>query len=546
MRTLGLKLVIVSVLITVLFFAPAQRANATWINLLWETFDYPWLEWPWQINGHPWVVLPTSGYQWGIVHEIYHYPFNDQSIWCAGMLNYNITPLTPFIDDYPPNMHTLAIWGPFSLANAVEAECNFWYWSDTENYSDYLAWGASTSPNGNPFYENDRISGINSSGDWDNAILDFADLETAGGDSISLIGYNNVYVVFLFHSNGSISSWGSFLDDISVGWNDGLFDLIAVLPQFLDADSNVVVMPVEGEQYYLRLRWEIEGEGTTGPFLIQCDVDDEEFFSQEVNYTVTQDTIIYTYADQMWGGSIGPHTLEWTLDVNNQVVETYENNNSVDVDFEVIMFDSLPWIEITRPTEGDTADTEFWIKWEDYDRESDATIFLYYDPDSVGFNGSIINTTPIYEDSDPDSFNWDTSNLPDGNSYYVYAIINDGYNPAQFDYSDYPVYINHPTHVKGGGIAPNNYEVTQNYPNPFNSSTSITFVVSENSRVEMSVFDVNGRLMEVLTNRNYEPGSHNITWNPDAGSGVYFCEVKIVGLNSQNLFESTIKMLYIR
>jgi len=461
----------------------------------------------------------------------------------------NITDLTPFIDEYVPNLDTYAVWGPFSLEQAEEAQCVFWYWNDSELNNDFLAWGASTDVSGQPFYEGDRVSGPNYTNLWNNAVLDLNDLEDPYGNPYSMIGEEEVYIVFYFHSNGynPVEYWGGFIDDISLGWNDGLFDLEAVLPEFLDADSNSVTIPMEGQDYIVRFQWDVEGNGSTGPFTVECEMDDEFFYSQEYNLNVIEDTTIYTYADMTWAGDIGPHTMEWTVDVDNQVYETYENNNYSLYEFEVVLYDSLPWIIITRPTEGDSADEGFWIQWEAYDRESNATIYLYYDNDATGFNGGLINYTPIYEDTDPDSFWWNTASLSEGNEYYIYGLISDGFNMTQSDYSDFPLIIHHPLNTGEGNFAqPEVFYLTQNYPNPFNSSTTLSYSLPEKSMVDITIFDIRGRLVDRLVHEEIVSGTYELNWSPQVGSGVYFCKAKIWGIESGKIFDETKKMLYVR
>ena len=542
--------VLLTIFIIMFALIPVKKANATWTYILSERFTQLMASWPWYIMGNSWDLVPDFGYQWGVVTELNHAPFNpEQSIWCAALLNGQLSGLTPFINPYPNNMDTKALWGPFSLADAVAAECNFWHWTDTETYNDYLLWGASLDQYGNTIYEGGRVSGRNSDWEWDNAVMDLSDLEDPNGNPFSVIGQSNVWIVFYFHSNGYNppypTYYGSFVDDIMLGWSDGLFDLIALYSEFVDADSNVITEPMEGQPYYLRFRWEVEGEGETAPFNIECEVDHQFFFT--TRQTAVGDTTYYTYTDQMWSGNLGSHNLQWTLDVDNEITETYEDNNIYFMEFEVVEFDSAPWIVITRPTEGDTANEGFWIEWEDYDRESDAMIFLYYDVDTTGPYGYPINLAPIYEDSDPDSFWWDTSYLPDSSEYFICGIIDDGANPWGVDYSDYPLFIYHPTSVgEGASGIPAAFRLEQNYPNPFNAATMITYSTPEPASVDLSVYDIGGRLVERLAQGNISPGHHSTVWNPDVGSGVYFCRIYMVGLNSGKQFSSSCKMLYVR
>jgi choice-of-anchor B domain-containing protein len=80
------------------------------------------------------------------------------------------------------------------------------------------------------------------------------------------------------------------------------------------------------------------------------------------------------------------------------------------------------------------------------------------------------------------------------------------------------------------GISNNNglaegFELKQNYPNPFNPSTEITFSIPKNSEVTLKVYDVNGKEVADLINKNYERGTHSITFDAakfELSSGIYF------------------------
>ncbi len=75
----------------------------------------------------------------------------------------------------------------------------------------------------------------------------------------------------------------------------------------------------------------------------------------------------------------------------------------------------------------------------------------------------------------------------------------------------------------------------QNYPNPFNPSTTISFTLPEKSRVNLSVFNIEGKLMHVLLNGSLDRGYQRIKWdgcgaggNP-VSSGVYFYRLQAGG-----------------
>jgi hypothetical protein len=210
-------------------------------------------------------------------------------------------------------------------------------------------------------------------------------------------------------------------------------------------------------------------------------------------------------------------------------------------------FDSIPFIQILRPTFGDTADEGFYIRWDDYDRESNAEVYLYYDTDDNGFDGVLINTIPISENSPMDSLFWNTTNFPDSSEYYIYGEIDDGVNPPVYDYSDAPLLIVHYNSVDFGNITPlNRFYLYDNFPNPFNASTTISFYTPEPSEVEISIYDIDGRLVAQVFNGDVGEGNQSASWQAEGSSGIYFCRITAKGLHSGKNYSDSNKMLLIR
>ncbi|MBU1881198.1 S8 family peptidase [bacterium] len=68
----------------------------------------------------------------------------------------------------------------------------------------------------------------------------------------------------------------------------------------------------------------------------------------------------------------------------------------------------------------------------------------------------------------------------------------------------------------------NVYSLAQNYPNPFNPTTTLNFALTEAGNVNLSVYDVNGRLVSTLVNGYRNVGSHDVTFDASGlPSGVY-------------------------
>jgi hypothetical protein len=74
---------------------------------------------------------------------------------------------------------------------------------------------------------------------------------------------------------------------------------------------------------------------------------------------------------------------------------------------------------------------------------------------------------------------------------------------------------------------PGKFNLYQNYPNPFNPSTKIKFDLPNNSVVKIIVYNILGKEMTTLVNRNMEAGTHEVEWNAsEFSSGVYFVRLE--------------------
>ncbi|HEX9252460.1 MAG TPA: cellulase family glycosylhydrolase, partial [Ignavibacteriaceae bacterium] len=75
--------------------------------------------------------------------------------------------------------------------------------------------------------------------------------------------------------------------------------------------------------------------------------------------------------------------------------------------------------------------------------------------------------------------------------------------------------------------APLSYELQQNYPNPFNPSTTINYSTKENGNVEILVFDLLGREIVKLVDKEIPAGVHKVEFNgKNLSSGIYYYTLK--------------------
>ena len=73
---------------------------------------------------------------------------------------------------------------------------------------------------------------------------------------------------------------------------------------------------------------------------------------------------------------------------------------------------------------------------------------------------------------------------------------------------------------------PVNFALYQNYPNPFNPSTKIVFTSPE-GHVSLKVFDIEGREVRTLVDRQLQAGEHDILFDASGlGSGTYLYKLR--------------------
>lgn len=88
---------------------------------------------------------------------------------------------------------------------------------------------------------------------------------------------------------------------------------------------------------------------------------------------------------------------------------------------------------------------------------------------------------------------------------------------------------------------PKDYQLSQNFPNPFNPSTQIQFSIKENSFVTLKVFDVLGKEIATLVNKELNTGVYNFKFNAEnLTSGIYFYKL------TAGKYTETRKMILLR
>jgi len=89
---------------------------------------------------------------------------------------------------------------------------------------------------------------------------------------------------------------------------------------------------------------------------------------------------------------------------------------------------------------------------------------------------------------------------------------------------------------------PDKFILFNNYPNPFNPSTTIKFELKEASDVNLTVYDVTGKIVDVILDNNYKSaGTYEVKYRAEKlSSGIYF-----LVMGAEN-YSRTIKMVYLK
>ena len=90
-------------------------------------------------------------------------------------------------------------------------------------------------------------------------------------------------------------------------------------------------------------------------------------------------------------------------------------------------------------------------------------------------------------------------------------------------------------------FVPSEFYLSQNYPNPFKDRTSIKYCLSERARVELTIFDSNGKRIIELFSKVQNAGTYETIFDSqDLPAGDYYYQLKAGNFNA------TKKMVLIR
>ncbi len=106
-----------------------------------------------------------------------------------------------------------------------------------------------------------------------------------------------------------------------------------------------------------------------------------------------------------------------------------------------------------------------------------------------------------------------------------------------------------PTDVRGTlQTIPREFSLMQNYPNPFNPRTVIQYELPVESKIVLTVSDVQGKMVARLIDQIQPAGYRSVEWNPAGlASGIYLYRLEAVNSSDPaKTFSEVKKMLLIK
>ncbi|HEX6983634.1 MAG TPA: invasin domain 3-containing protein, partial [Balneolaceae bacterium] len=116
------------------------------------------------------------------------------------------------------------------------------------------------------------------------------------------------------------------------------------------------------------------------------------------------------------------------------------------------------------------------------------------------------------------------------NTLESFQLVNPPASKSKAKSADKPRFL---LHINPGADAaglPTEYSLGINYPNPFTEATTIKFATPLEGKVQILIYDILGRRVKTIINKNMPAGFHKEPWNPSQlASGVYIYVMRAGG-----------------
>jgi hypothetical protein len=366
--------------------------------------------------------------------------------------------------------------------------------------------------------------------------------------AIAVDGHNNLHIVFGRSAHQSTFSFGERLyylqiksDSTIIGPYPIVHGKYSPIPFsqkiFIDKNDRPIVVyqdfgttGEDGGIYYLERLYQTIME-------VKIAVNDPEIFSSEF-YLDKNDKIHIIYDETKW---VNDWPYFYTYYTNN-ISGTFSNAIQINPDkTDTYMFDftvdKKGIVHIFLTYSSISGEHTYYINNSNgqfsniQELPTGARIFVddfsqvhYINP---GYYGNNISGNFIFKEiSKIGSSYKDPNIIMKNNNEFIFSFWN--WLGAAYE-SDAEIYYftitNNPTNIrreKNNNI-PRTYSLYQNYPNPFNPSTAISFSLPSKVFVSLKIYDLMGKEVATLINKELSIGNYTQQWNAvNLSNGVYF------------------------
>jgi len=105
-------------------------------------------------------------------------------------------------------------------------------------------------------------------------------------------------------------------------------------------------------------------------------------------------------------------------------------------------------------------------------------------------------------------------------------------NDSVFDFSDHAFAIFPSVNVEENAFVIYSNKLYPNYPNPFNANTRIRYEISQASDVQISIYNLLGKVVRTMVNSHQSPGAYEVLWdgldeqNKMVAGGIFIVEMR--------------------
>jgi hypothetical protein len=95
-------------------------------------------------------------------------------------------------------------------------------------------------------------------------------------------------------------------------------------------------------------------------------------------------------------------------------------------------------------------------------------------------------------------------------------------------------------------LLPDEFGISKIFPNPFNPVTHIQYELMQFGLISITIYDIQGRVVDQLMNEYKNPGHYSLNWNAvNHASGMYIVEM-VMQLENNEVSRDIQKILYLK